>query len=418
MILPVVGTIGTRVLIAVMNLCMVAVSAHFLGISAVGSIALLVLGISFILLFNDMVGGSGLVYLTPRHGTAALRWPAYGWAILTGGLAWIALRTFPLVPAGMEVHAVALALLQGLAGVHLGLLLGRERYGAYNSLQLLGSVLFFIAYIILLRNQGSTVMDYVHAAYIAHGTNAIISGILSIDRRNALGSASHPLVELFRQGILSQLGNGLQLLNYRMAYYLVRRFQGDAALGLFSITTQLAEGAWLAPKSLGTVLYARVSNLADRDHQRDLTLAVFKVAVGIAAVAVLVLCSIPDAVYQFVFGPAVHGIASIVVWLTPGLLAMSASQAISHYLSGSGRVYHNVISSGIGVIVTLLVGYRAIPTMGLYGAALTASAAYSASVLYQFVVFNKISGARLHHYLPSAMDVERIRTLWHRMLGR
>ena len=76
MILPVVGTIGTRVLIAIANLGTVAVSAHFLGMSAVGVIALLVLGISFIMLFNNVVGGSGLIYLVPRHGSAALRWPA------------------------------------------------------------------------------------------------------------------------------------------------------------------------------------------------------------------------------------------------------------------------------------------------------------------------------------------------------
>ena len=418
MILPVVGTIGTRVLIAVANLGTVAVSAHFLGMSAVGVIALLVLGISFIMLFNNVVGGSGLIYLVPRHGSAALRWPAYGWTLFTAGLAWMALRVFPIVPAGMEIHAVALACLQGIAGVHLGLLLGRERYGAYNGLQLGQTAVLFVAFLLLLRIDDATLMDYVNAAYIAHGGTAIISGILSIDRRSTRAKVGSPIIDLFRQGVLSQLGNTMQLLNYRMAYYLVRRFQGDAALGLFSITTQLAESAWLAPKSLGTVLYARVSNMADRDHQRDLTLAVFKVAVGIAALAVLVLCVLPDSAYQFFFGPNVHDIAPIVGWMAPGLLAMSASQALSHYLSGSGRVHHNVISSGIGVIVTMLVGYRTIPTMGLSGAALTASAAYTASVVYQFVVFNKLAGARLHHYLPSALDMERVRTLWHRMLGR
>ncbi len=418
MIRPIVGTIGTRVIIAVLNVGMVAVSAQFLGLEAVGRIALLVLGISFILLFNNLVGGSGLVYLTPRFGTAALRWPAYGWCLITAAVAWGVLTRFPLVPPGFELHAVALALLQGLAGVHLGLLLGRERYGAHNSLQVLQSALLFATFILLLRTDGANILDYVYAAYVAHGATALVSGLLTLGSASSPGGAGSPLPDLFRQGTLSQLANGLQLLNYRMAYYLVRRFQGEAALGLFSITTQLAEGAWLAPKSLGTVLYARVSNLADRDKQRDLTLAVFKIAVAIAAAALVVLYLLPLRVYQVFFGADMQDLSSLLLWMAPGLLAMSASQALSHYLSGSGRVHHNVIGSGVGVVVTLLVGYRTIPTMGLYGAALTASAAYCASLAYQVIVFNRLTHTRAAHYLPQSQDLERIGLLWKRLLGR
>ncbi len=418
MIRPVLGTIASRIAIALLNLLVVALAAHRLGTAGVGTIALIVLGITFILLLNNVVGGGGLVYLVSRQATAVLRWAAYGWAVLTALVAWVVLGLWPqLVPDGYAVHVVVLAFLQSIAGIHAGLLLGRERYGWSNLLLVMQPAVLLVAFALLLRVDGATVMDHVHAAYIAFGATALVGGVLSLGGGTS-ASGARPIVALFRQGVPAQLANGLQLVNYRLAYYLVERFQGLGALGMYSITTQLAESAWLAPRSLGSVLYARISNTAERERQRDLTLAVWKLAVGITAAAVVLLLLLPGPVYRLVFGPEVEGIAPIVAWMAPGLLAMGASQALSHYLSGTGRVYHNTIASGLGALVTALLGPWAISAMGLYGAGLTASAAYLAALGYQTIVFGRLAGARLRHYLPDARDVERLRTLLGRALGR
>ncbi|MBL0126003.1 MAG: polysaccharide biosynthesis C-terminal domain-containing protein [Flavobacteriales bacterium] len=418
MILPVIGTIGTRVLIAVANLLLVAVSARTLGMDGVGTIALIILGITFILLFNNIVGGGGLVYLAARYATSTLRWPSYGWAIITATVAWVIMRWLPMVPTEYVLPTVLLAWLRSITGIHSNLLLGRERYGAHNSLLLVQSILLLAAFTILVQYDGATVMDYIHAGFVADGVIALIGGLLLTDGGSRITAVGHPLVELFRLGALSQLANGLQLLNYRFVYLLIDRMQGSALLGLYSVTTQLAESAWLVPKSLGTVLYARVSNTADLERQRDLSLTVLKIATLIALCTVIILLLLPDTVYQLVFGPEVVGIAPLIAWMSPGLVAMSASQALSHYLSGSGRVHHNTIGSGIGLVITLIVGYQVIPSMGLTGAAITTSLAYCSAVLYQIFIFNRITRAHMRHYLPNADDVERLRTLWIRMVGR
>lgn len=418
MIRPVIGTLASRIAIAVLNLLVIALAAQGLGVSGVGAISLIVLGITFILLLNNVVGGGGLVYLVPRYSAAALCWPAYGWAVLTAVVAWAVLWQWPqLVPDGYAEHVVALAFLQSITGIHHGLLLGRERYGPSNAVMVAQPAILLLAFAMLLREGGAMVMDYVQAAYIAFGTTAVGSGLLTMGRSVPAG-AGGAWAGLFRQGVPAQLANALQLVNYRLVYYLVERAQGLAALGTYSITTQLAESAWLAPRSLGSVLYARISNTAERERQRDLTLTVWKVAVGIALAALVVLLLLPDAVYRLVFGPEVGGIAPIVAWMAPGLLAMSASQALSHYLSGTGRVYHNAIASGLGAVVTVLLGPWAISAMGLYGAGLTTSAAYMVATGYQTIVFGRATGARLRHYLPDARDVERLRTLLGRVLGR
>lgn len=417
---PVIGTIGTRVALALANLLTVMAASHHLGAGGVGTISLIVLGITLVLLLNNVVGGGGLVYLTSRHGTHALRWPAYGWAVVTLAAALLVLHLLPLVPEPYIIHTAALAFLQSICTIHLGLLLGRERIQAHNGLLVLQAVLLLGGFLWFLQQGTAEVMDHIRAGYLANGSTALLSGIISRDGRPT-GHPQRPaavLRALFHQGGMAQAANGLQLVNYRFTYYIIESQLGSSFLGIYAITTQLAESTWLVPKSMGQVLYARVSNLRDQLAQRDLTLTALKASTAIALVAVGVLVLLPDAVYREVFGGEITGLPPLLLLLAPGLIAMAASQAISHYLSGTGHVRHNTIGSGIGTLFTVVLGLLLVPRMGLTGAAITASSAYSASVLYQWMVFRRMTGLRALDLLPHAGDVDRLRALWKKALGR
>lgn len=415
MIRPVLGTVIARVAIAAANLLLVAVAAQHLGLADVGRISLIVLGITFVLLFNHVIGGSGLVYLEPRHGTHTLRAIAYGWAIIVAIAAYFVADVLDVIPRELLMHVIAIAALQSISSIHLSILLGRERYGANNGLQALRSVILLVSFVLLLRSEGPDLMDYVNACYLADGVTALLSGALLGGRSGRSSDAVVAFIAMMRQGAPSQLANGLQLINYRFSYYLVDRFHGVAALGIWSITTQLAESAWLAPKSLGTVLYARVSNLAEIERQRDLTLVMLKVSVAVALLAAICLLLLPGRLYAAIFGPEVLGIKWLVLAMSPGLIAMAASQAMSHFLSGVGRVRVNTVSSAVGLVVTIMMGVILVPKHGAAGAAVTASSAYCASVLYQFLVFNRITHSGFRHYLPNHSDVANIIALWRRI---
>ncbi|MBK8227842.1 MAG: polysaccharide biosynthesis C-terminal domain-containing protein [Flavobacteriales bacterium] len=413
-----IGTIGARVAVAAAQLMVAALAAHLLGLAEVGRMSLLVLAIAFVILAINIVGGGALVYLEPRHGTRTLRWIAYGWALLMSAMAALLLEPLGLSPEGLGLHAAALALLEAIGTIHLTLLLGRERFAQHNALMLGRTLLLVASFIVLLRVGGPAFVDYIAALYIAHGGTALLSALVLSRQPGTRTDPTAAFMAMLRQGLPAQAANGLQLLNYRLSYFLVQRFHGAAPLGLWAITTQLAESTWLAPKSLGTVLYARVSNLDEATRQRDLTLTVMKASVAVAVAAVSLLVLLPGTAFTWVFGPEAIGIRRLVALLAPGLLAMAASQALSHYLSGTGRVRHNTIGSGLALLITSGLGITLIPALGAEGAAITASVAYSASLIYQVVVFNRISGAGLKDYLPNGEDGDRVMALIRKLLGR
>lgn len=420
MIAPVLGTTLARIIIAVVNLGMVMAVGRALGAEGLGSMSLIVLGVSMVLLVNHVVGGGGLVYLTPRFGALRLLVPSYAWAVLTAVVAGVAVHFLPLAPDGFALHVVALAFLQSLGTIHLGILFGRQRIALYNTLLAGQSILQLCAFVAFLQINGPTLVDFVAATYIANGALAVLSGYYLWIHQGAPPVVSPPSLwaALFRQGGLAQGANLLQLLNYRFAYYVIERSMGLGALGLFSVTTQLAESAWLVPKSIGGVLYSRISNLDEAERQRSLTLVLFKASVLVGAVWCLVLLFIPGPVYSWVFGEEITGLHPILAWMLPGLVAMSGSQVLSHYLSGTGRVVHNTVGSGLGLLVTVPAALALVPLVGLKGAAMAASLAYCVSLYYQLHHFLRITGTPVGALLPHAGDGERLLQVWHRLRSR
>jgi O-antigen/teichoic acid export membrane protein len=99
------------------------------------------------------------------------------------------------------------------------------------------------------------------------------------------------------------------------------------------------------------------------------------------------------------------GLSRVILSLAPGILSMSVSMILSHFFSGTGRHYHNTISSGIGLVLTLILGFTLIPQLGILGAGITASVSYFSSVCYQLIVFMKITKAQVRDFFISSDDL-------------
>ncbi|MCB0766550.1 MAG: polysaccharide biosynthesis C-terminal domain-containing protein [Flavobacteriales bacterium] len=414
MIRPVIGTVAARVAITAANLLVVAMAGQTLGAEGLGAISLLVLGITLVLILAHVVGGGGLVYLVPRLGVRSVLLPSYSWALFATGIGYVVMQFIPLAPNGTLVHLVALAFLQALNSIHLNILVGQERIGLQNSILVVQSVVQVIGFGALLMWNGPALMDYIEATYIAHGLTVLVSGWFAL--RTAVHGSFIPTSANFRalveQGGFGQLANLSQLLNYRAAYYLIELFRGTAALGVYSVAMQLAEGSWLVPKSIGGVLYSKVSNMEEQRRQVQSTLILFKVSVVFGLLCATALVLLPDDLFATIFGNEVRGLRPLLLLIGPGLVAMSGSQVLSHFLSGTGRIRHNLIGSALGLLVTAGAGWPLIQAYGTMGAALTATLAYSTSMTYQVIVFLRITRAPASSLMPHINDVRKTRMLW------
>ncbi|MBP8824320.1 MAG: polysaccharide biosynthesis C-terminal domain-containing protein [Flavobacteriales bacterium] len=410
------GTILARIVTTVMGLLVAVIAGHRMGAEGLGVIGLVVLGITLVRLGMDLMGGGAIVYLVPRVALGRLLPPCYLWALAAAALGYGLVALLGLVPGGYAGHVAVLALLQGINAIHLNVLVGQQRIRANNHITMVQSLALVAAFMLLSRAAHTNAMDYVDAAYVSVIAALLLSTWAMRKQVPTRGQAPvNVLGILLKQGVYVQLANATQLLNYRLAYWLIGKFQGTAMLGIYTVANQLAEGAWLVPKSLAVVLYSKISNTHMAEQQRLLTLTFLKTAMACATAVILVLLLLPSALFQWAFGPEITGITPLIAWLAPGILSMSASQAFSHFFSGTARNVHNLIGSALGLVSTVVAGLVLIPRLGLPGAAIAASCAYGLSAMYQTVAFMRVTGTRFSDLWPNAADGRRARELFGRL---
>ena len=87
MLKKILGTIGTRYLIAFLNLALIFVNAKVLGVEGVGLIGLLLASVNIAIIFDSVLCGNTLVYFMNRYSIRAIIMPSYLWAFIGSGVA-------------------------------------------------------------------------------------------------------------------------------------------------------------------------------------------------------------------------------------------------------------------------------------------------------------------------------------------
>jgi O-antigen/teichoic acid export membrane protein len=396
----IIGTSLTRLVNALLSFGILWINAHNLGKEGLGTIGLIVLGITLVLLVSNYVGGGALVFLSSRHGWRQLLVPSYLWAIIISVAGALLLGLLHLIPKEYTWHVLLLSLLQSWMTINLNLLIGKEKIGLFNSISVLQMLLttlalaFFI-YIEHLYN----VKAYIYSLYAGYLAGFLLSlAVLLPEIQKAGKQVKQPVIrQIIRYGKFIQTANVLQLLNYRLSFYLIEFFTGRAALGIYNVGVQLSEGVWLIGKSVATVQYARISNTSDEDYAKRITLLLFKFTFVLSLIITVVLVLLPEQVYGWIFGNDFVHVKKVILSLSAGILATSVSLMFSHYFSGMGMPRHNMIGSAIGLVLTLVSGLIFIPTYGIIAAGLTASVSYLANLFYLMAVF-------IHKTKPGVRD--------------
>jgi O-antigen/teichoic acid export membrane protein len=408
----ILGTAFFRVMNAVITLLILIVNTNAFGREGMGTIGLLVLGISIILLLSNYLGGSVLVYLTPRYETINLFFPSYIWGLMSAFFGSSILNFFHLIPEGAWVHVMILATMQSFIATNQSLLLGKEKILLLNLAMFSQAFVTLIVLVIYIYFLGSSdIKVFFIALYFAYSITFLfsLSGIFPYLRFSELKPWKAIVVQILKYGKFIQTANVLQLLNYRVSFYIIEFFTGRAALGVFTAATQLSEGVWLVGKSVAMIQYSSISNSDNREYARIITLRLFKFTVSITALVLAVLLIVPDTLYSFLFSADFGKIKMVIFTLVIGVLSTAGSMIFSHYFSGIGKPRYNMLGSGIGLVITLVSGLILIPLFGLLAAGVTTSAAHLANLIYLVYHFAKMSGTSSKAFLISKEDLDYFR---------
>lgn len=408
----VLETIGTRYVVALLNLALIFINARVLGLEGVGLAGLIIASMNIAILFNSLFSGNTIVYFMNQYPIRVVLLPAYLWAPVGSLIACLLMYFLGMLPEGYFADVFWLAILNSFVAANSRMLLGKDQVKGFNlTFFFQGGLLFFLlAYLYYYCNERN-VEAYILGMYIANGIALIASFILLFpylrgkEKRTDGESAWQIIKKMLSYGLWSSADNLAEIFTTRLNYFLVKSLSGLSSVGLLDAGTKISESVWHISRSVSLIEYSEVAKEKDAAIQKQITLRLFKFALLALSALMFVIALIPEWVYtDYLFTPEFKGMRLVVLMLAPGIIAFGCNNVLGHYFIGAGKIRYSAYSSFTGLVVLLLSGYWLISKYGIMGSAISSSIAFLSMLTFSLVMFSKHTLTCFREYLPGKQD--------------
>jgi O-antigen/teichoic acid export membrane protein len=180
---------------------------------------------------------------------------------------------------------------------------------------------------------------------------------------------------LITYGVKLHVGSMFQTLNYRFDMYLVAFFLGTASVGLYSVAVAMGEWLWLIPGVLGTSLMQRVATGSEEEVNRIVG-PINRLTSAILVLGIVILALVGSGLIHLLYGEAFSASYLPLLLLLPGIWALGLWKNFMNDLSVRGYPTTKSYTSGVAMLLTVVLDILLIPRWGIIGAAIASSIAY------------------------------------------
>ena len=420
MLKKILATVGTRYVIAALNLVLMLINSRVLGRHDMGVAGVVFASANVAVMFASVLCGNTIVYFMPTKRLSVVVSAAYVWAVAGSGLACGAMAAVGMLPEGYGWTVFGLAVLLSLVNVHLRVLLGWDRIRAFNAVFLIqGAGLFVILLVLYYVADRRDVAGYLLGLYLTNlaAWAASLAVMLREVKRPTDGIATLKLWlrdvrEMFAYGLWSSVDNLAENLSARLNYFFLQRFGGYGSVGLLDVGTRVSESLWHISHGVSFIAYSEIARATEAERRRLTAVRLLGPTVVALAVAMGAVLCIPEWVYtEWLFTREFAGIRNVIAGLSVGIVAFGGNRILSHYFIGTGRVRTSAACSCIGLALLCASAAVMVPRWGVTGAAVASSVAYVGMLTFSVVVFLRTTGTKAGELWPDPISIiKQIRT--------
>ena len=383
-------TIVSKFLILAINFVLVVFSTRIWGSEGRGEIALVIANISIITIFSNIFCGSTVAFHASSKSRELLLSLAMTGAVLVSLAG--ALVFSVLSRQGYFLPLFLISLLISLNTAIATFWLGKNKINKYNLLNLFGPLLILISLFILYYFFNEIkIITYFRAYYLGYGI-LLVTGIIMIAAEEPFRKPFPGFLStksIISYGVRNEFNYLLQFLNYRLSYYFIASMLGLKQLGIFSIAVAITEALWIISRSMSAVHFSNVINSDDQLKNRNEAISFAKNSLIISTLILFLASVVPENIYQIIFGDEFSGTKKLIIYMSPGIIAIAVSNLYGHYFAGTGKLNILRNKSLIGLLTSLILLPVLVKRYQLTGACISLNASYILSSLYLWNRFRK-----------------------------
>lgn len=372
------------------------VVARYVGPSGKGTLAVLGVIAGLAMQMGNVGLHAATTYFAAREREAL---PRIAWAslVLAPGIGIVlalglggTISYFPtLVPNIPDLLIVATLLGIPFAFLQLffqNILLGQQRIGAYNLLDVGGKAITLPVALVILLLLGGGVQELVVTGVLV----SVVMAMIAV--RLAFSGVTEPfafdrqlLARMLSYGLRSYVACLFAFLIIRSDMLLVNYFLGAAQAGIYAVAVNLADLLLVFPIAVGAMLFPRIS--AQPKDDGVLTAAACRhTAAGMAGLC-LVAGALAQPLILFLYGTAFQGAGLPFLVLLPGVLALSLETIFMNDLAGRGLPPIVIAVPAVGLVLNVVLNLAFIPRFGLLAAAASSTLAYTVMLIIAWAAF-------------------------------
>jgi len=277
------------------------------------------------------------------------------------------------------------------------ILLGLQKIKKYNFIQLIQMFFFLLIISIFLLGLNYGIKETIIAEVLSF---LIVCIILGLWIKKEIGGISFKLdnsylKDFFSYGFKSYLGNIATFLHFRIDYFLINFFLNPVAVGLYYVSVVITERIWLISKSVGTVLFPKLSSEQNEKKIKEFTPLVCRNTLFITSLLIIILFILGNWIIVFLYSEEFLDSVLPFRILLIGALSISASRILSYDLYSRGKPILSTYSNIIAVALNIFLNIILIPKYSIVGAASATSISYTVAFFVNLFFYMKISGNKL-----------------------
>lgn len=188
------------------------------------------------------------------------------------------------------------------------------------------------------------------------------------------------LTKAIKLGTKAVLLNMVGYLLLRSDIYMIGYFIGVEAVGIYSASVFISELVSKAPSMIGTLLFPIVSASENKEIE-IMTAKICRGSIFVGTILCILLAVFGKNLILITFGSNFKTSYYALLYLIPGMIALSGSVILNNYFSGKGYPKYMILTSVFSFTINVLLNISLIPKYGVEGAAVSTSIAYITSLL-------------------------------------